>query len=43
MILEKCHAENDDDRKRIVLIENAVEGDPYLSEAMLTNWITSDI
>jgi|AntRauTorckE5430_2_1112549.scaffolds.fasta_scaffold03553_4 hypothetical protein len=43
MILEKCHAENDDDRKTIVLIENAVERDPYLSEAMLTNWITSDI
>ena len=35
MMLGKCHAENDEDRKAIVCLENAVERDPYSSEALL--------
>jgi len=35
MMLGKCHAENDEDRKAIVCLENAVDRDPYSSEALL--------
>ena len=35
MMLGKCHAENDEDRRAIICLENAVERDPYLSEALL--------
>jgi len=36
LMLGKCHAENDQDRKAIVCLENAVERDPYSSEALLS-------
>lgn len=35
LMLGKCNAENDEDRKAIVCLENAVERDPYSSEALL--------
>jgi len=35
LMLGKCHAENDEDRKAIICLENAVERDPYSSEALL--------
>lgn len=36
LMLGKCHAENDEDRKAIICLENAVERDPYASESLLT-------
>jgi Flp pilus assembly protein TadD, contains TPR repeats len=35
LMLGKCHAENDEDRKAITCLENAVERDPYSSDALL--------
>ena len=35
LMLGKCHAENDQDRDAITCLENAVERDPYSSEALL--------
>jgi peroxin-5 len=36
LMLGKCHAENDEDRKAIICLENSVERDPYSSEALLS-------
>jgi len=35
LMLGKCHAENDEDRKAIDCLEKAVERDPYSGEALL--------
>jgi peroxin-5 len=35
LMLGKCHAENDQDRKAITCLENAVERDPFSTEALL--------
>ncbi len=35
LMLGKCHAENDQDRQAITCLENAVERDPYSTEALL--------
>lgn len=36
LMLGKCNAENDEDRKAIACLENSVERDPYSSEALLS-------
>ena len=35
LMLGKCNAENDEDRKAITCLENAVQRDPYSTEALL--------
>ena len=36
LMLGKCNAENDEDRKAITCLENAVERDPYSTDALLS-------
>eukprot|EP00551_Chaetoceros_affinis_P007907 CAMPEP_0203675620 /NCGR_PEP_ID=MMETSP0090-20130426/21471_1 /ASSEMBLY_ACC=CAM_ASM_001088 /TAXON_ID=426623 /ORGANISM="Chaetoceros affinis, Strain CCMP159" /LENGTH=602 /DNA_ID=CAMNT_0050541891 /DNA_START=99 /DNA_END=1903 /DNA_ORIENTATION=- len=36
LMLGKCNAENDEDRKAIACLENSVERDPYSTEALLS-------